>query len=500
MGKHIKSSKFSQNDYIAFSKKVRDELDVLRQVIALPGFGESPTSIGAELEFYIVDQQGHTLRINDTLCKEINHPQLQPELNRFNIEYNLAPQPIAGKPLTAMENEISRIWKTLNIEAGKHGGEVVPIGILPTLKRTDFGTESMTDIPRYHALSDGLRAMRGSPFEIAIQGEDTLSLTAEDVTLEGANTSFQFHWKMPPEQFVDAFNATQLITPVVTAISANSPFLLHHSLWEETRIALFKQSIDVRVFDLNSSAPCFWREPARVDYGQGWLRKSPIELFEHAVLLHPPLLPIVEEEDSRQLVTQGIVPELKNLRLHHGTTWAWNRAVYDHSGSGHLRIELRFLPAGPTLQDMLASATFAIGCAMAVMPDIEPVISGLPFKYAKRNFYEAARYGNAANLVWPTHNQTMLTQQPVIDIAKALLPRATEALIKAGIDHDEVVTRMENIKNRLEADITGASWQRTLVRKLQANCNRQEACQEMFNLYRKNQRTKAGIADWSTQI
>jgi hypothetical protein len=54
------------------------------------------------------------------------------------------------------------------------------------------------------------------------------------------------------------------------------------------------------------------------------------------------------------------VPALEELRLHQGTVWRWNRAIYDPAEGGHLRIEMRALPAGPTVIDMLANAAFLL--------------------------------------------------------------------------------------------------------------------------------------------
>jgi len=55
-----------------------------------------------------------------------------------------------------------------------------------------------------------------------------------------ALTSFQFHWRIPPSEFANSFNAVQLLTPLAVAIGVNSLTLLGHELWDETRIAVFK--------------------------------------------------------------------------------------------------------------------------------------------------------------------------------------------------------------------------------------------------------------------
>src|SRR6185295_670300 len=155
-------------------------------------------------------------------------------------------------------------------------------------------------------------------------------------------------------------------------------------LWEETRVALFRQATDDR-----RDPSVEWR-PARVSFGHGWVRHGALELFAESVLQHAPLLPIASDEDARARVRAGDVPELVELRLHQGTIWRWNRAVYDPTAGGHLRIELRALPAGPSLPDMLANAAFLLGLTLALAPDAERLVTALTFGQARLNFYAAA--------------------------------------------------------------------------------------------------------------
>ena len=93
----------------------------------------------------------------------------------------------------------------------------------------------------------------------------------------------------------------------------------------------------------------------------GWLRAGPLALFAEAVRLHQPLLPVLSDQDPLEAGDDGEAPPLAELRLHQGTVWRWNRPVYDPASGGHLRIELRALPAGPTVTDMLANAAFLVG-------------------------------------------------------------------------------------------------------------------------------------------
>ena len=133
----------------------------------------------------------------------------------------------------------------------------------------DLGPGMITDTPRYRALNSGLRRLRRDPFRIRIAGADPLELASADVGLEGANSSFQIHLRVDPAEFTRTYNAVQLATAPVLAVSGNSPTFLGHRLWEETRIALFKQSVD----DRPGHEPR--RRLARTTLGTGWLRGGP---------------------------------------------------------------------------------------------------------------------------------------------------------------------------------------------------------------------------------
>lgn len=246
MGLSIDTSEFTAEEFERFAAKVRTDLTALTRLLNRPGFGEGESSIGAEVEFYIVNPDLRVQPINTEIAACVQDPQLTLELNRFNLEYNLSPQAFRGTPFANTEKELLAAVSRINQHAAPLKGELVPIGILPTLRQSDMGPEVMTDEPRYHALSKALLSQRGEPFSIHIGGNEAIDLEADDVYMEGANTSFQLHWRVPVSRFADYFNAIQLVTPIALALSSNSPSLFGHHLWDETRIALFKQSIDCR--------------------------------------------------------------------------------------------------------------------------------------------------------------------------------------------------------------------------------------------------------------
>ncbi|MGB5446189.1 MAG: glutamate-cysteine ligase family protein, partial [Psychromonas sp.] len=373
MGKYIEQTQFSAQDFAEFRHRLSENLKALQLLLAQPDFGRGSPSFGAELEVYIIDAQGAAKPINMELQQLVNDEQLTLELNRFNLEYNFTPVAQEKAPFSRMRKQMTDVLYGLEKSAKSLQARILPIGILPTLNASDMGLHALTDIPRYHLLADSLINKRGADFHIQIDGEDPLDFHWQDVTLEGAATSFQFHYRVDPENFADAYNAAQLTTPLVLALSANSPFFLGRKLWQETRIALFKQATDCRIKEAFES-----HLPARVFFGFGWIRKDIYEMFSEAVHLFEPIIPLCSDREPFAQMQAGQAPSLSELRLHMGTIWNWNRPIYDPHDNGHLRIELRSLPAGPTPRNMLASAALMSGLMSGLQGRLNDILPGLP--------------------------------------------------------------------------------------------------------------------------
>ena len=491
MGIEIDTTSFAEDDYRVFSSRLEENLDALGQLLADPAFGRGPRSLGAELEMYIVDAQGRPLYANQEILADAQDPSLTLELNRYNLEYNLSPYPLDASPFASTEREVLAKLERIRAVAANHGGRIVPIGILPTLRETDFGPHCITDRKRYHALVQQLIKRRGDRFRIDINGEDPLKLDMADITLEGANTSFQVHYRVEPAAFADTFNAIQLMTPLALAIGANSPTLFGHRLWHETRIPLFKQSIDTRHADRYS-----WNEPARVNFGQGWARRGAQELFREVTSIYPPLLPICAARSPAQELASGEVPSLSELRLHQSTVWLWNRPIYDDAEGGHLRIEMRALPAGPTAVDMVANSAFLIGLAEGIRPRINELLPGLPFSKAEYNFYRAAQHGLDAKLLWPDARQSGYREQPVTQIIDQLLPVAREGLDVIGISAAESERYLGVIRQRLQRRQTGAVWQRKMLAALKQDMPREAALRELLEIFMGHSEANIPVAEW----
>lgn len=490
MSLEIARTDFDQRDIDAFGAKLRSGVRALAQLLRRPGFGCGKVTIGSEVEFALVGPNGRPWPINRTILREAFDPRLALEIDRFNLEYNSAARPLAGRAFSPMGDEVRDALTKIDRVAARHGGRLALVGILPTLQEDDLQSSAMSESARFRALSRSLRRLRSSsPFHIEITGDETLELDCDDVTMEGANTSFQLHLRVAPEDFAATFNAAQLAAAPVLAISANSPIFLSRLLWRETRIALFGRAVDYRIEGAE------WR-PARVSFGHGWVRRGALECFEESVALHRPLLPVVGGEDPEEVVRSGGVPQLDELRLHHGTVWSWNRAVYDSADGGHLRIELRALPTGPTVADMMANAAFFIGLTLGLREHVDAMIPRIPFRLVHDNFYRSARDGLDSMLVWPTPESPSPEAHRASDLATRLLPVARQGLELAGVDAAEVDLQLGVIARRLEVGRTGAQWQRDALKRLERSSVRPVALVDLLAAYLDRMDRGRPVAEW----
>lgn len=443
MGQKVDKDRYSEAEFLRFRGKLAEQLDTLREVLARPGFGAGPATIGAELEMFLVTPDGRPLPRNQEVQAAADDDRLTLELGRFNLEANLTPLPIAGRPFSALVREMREIMAVVDAAAATQGGQAVAIGILPSLSEFDFTHEALSGEGRYRALARGMRRLRTEPFRVRVEGVELLELEVEGVILESANTSWQVHLRTTPADFARVYNAAQLAIGPVLAVSGNSPSFLGRRLWEETRIALFEEAADDRDVERLD------RRDRRVGFGSGWMR-SIEEMFETCVRDYEPVLPMTSAPEE---VPAGGVPKLAELRLHQGTVWQWNRPVYDPIDGGHLRVEMRALPAGPSAPDMAANTAFLLGltAALAVRP-----VEDFPFAGAYRNFYRAAIHGLDAPLSWPGLSEEVPAERLALD----LLPVAEAGLDRMGVDPDETRWALDIVRERVVRRRTGSIWQR----------------------------------------
>ncbi len=481
MGLEIDRDRFEAVDYKKFGERLGDCLLTLETLLGRSDFGEGPPTIGAELEVALIDAAARPIPLAVEVLRETVDPRMTLEINRFNLECNLRYGPLAGAPFAALRRELEDAHAELSRAAALHGARIAMVGILPTVQTSDLDSTVMTDTARYRALAFALREARQGPFRLDIDGDDPLLMDCDSVTFEGAATSLQLHLRVAPKDFAPLFNAIQLATAPAIALAANSPIFIGHRLWDETRVALFKQAVDER----DAVAKQSQRLP-RVGFGTHWLREGAFELFRDAVEIFPPLLPILDQEDPLACLEDGDIPKLREIRLHQGTVWSWNRPVYDPADGGHLRIELRALPSGPTMTDMLANSAFLVGLAYGLVPEIETLIDRFDFADAHANFYRAAQEGLDAELIWPDGAADVAAPGDrirAVELVLKLIEVARRGLRNQGVDATDSDPLLEVISARARNGQSGAVWQRSMLELLEPGRPGDAALTQMVQRY-----------------
>ncbi len=489
MGQDVDAREFSREDRTKYRAKVRRCLDVFARMLGERDFSVDHPQVGIEIEFNLIDEHGEPTLRNIEALEAIADNDFQTELGLFNVEVNVPPARIDGPGMVNLQRSITDNLNAAQSKASAIGANLMMIGILPTLRSEHLGHDTISPNPRYQLLSDQIMAARGEDIEIVIDGVERLETTADTIMPEAACTSTQLHLQVEPDDFAAFWNAAQAIAGVQVAVGANSPFLLGHQLWHETRIALFEQATDTRSEELKTQGV-----RPRVFFGERWIT-SVFDLFEENVRYFPSLLPIVDDEDPVAELDAGRTPSLSELRLHNGTIYRWNRPIYDVvDGRPHLRIENRLLPAGPTVVDTMANAALFYGLTTILGTSERPVWSQLSFRAAEENFHAAARAGLDADLYWPGVG-TVAVRELVV---RHLLPLAHAGLEHMGVDADVRETLLGIIEQRCITGRNGSTWliEEFQHQLLQHATDRDAAMRAVTVEYERHMHSGAPVHTW----
>jgi len=460
MGNKAIASDLDKANLRRFTQHVLEDLRALERILADGLIERDVRRIGAEQEMFIVDGRWRPALAALDLLKSLRDKHFTTEIALFNLELNLDPQVFGGDCLNRMEQQLRALIDKVRLVAAEQGFEIVLTGILPTIRKSDLGLESMVPEPRYHALSSALDRLRDGAYELHIKGLDEVILQHDTVMLEGCNTSFQVHFQVAPDEFANLYNISQVAVGPVLAAASNAPLLFGRRLWHETRIALFQQSIDTR-----SSMDHLRERSPRVTFGNRWVKRSVIELYREDVGRFRALLAADLAEKPFDLLDQGKVPRLQALSLHNSTVYRWNRACYGVTGGKpHLRIENRVMPAGPTIVDEMANAAFWLGLICALSDQHDDITQVMRFSDAKMNFDAAARHGLRAQFHWLEH-ETVPAQTLICD---RLLPQSAEALARRGIDRGDIDRYFGVLDQRVRCGLNGSEWQLQSIQAMAA--------------------------------
>ncbi|MBB2944837.1 hypothetical protein FB565_004570 [Actinoplanes lutulentus] len=491
MGKDLVNAVFSSRDRVAFRRKLHRCLDVLGEMLDTSPFDCSAPMTGLEIEINLVDADAGPSMRNAEILADLGDPRFQPELGKFNLEFNVPPRLIAGDGLGDYERDILDGLRAAADCARKSESRLALIGMLPTLQPSHLVPANLSAGERFRALDSEIVAARGDEFRIDIEGFDRLRTSSDTIAPESACTSVQFHLQVPPADFARSWNASQAIAAVQVALGANSPYLYGNRLWAETRIAFFEQATDARPdeFKAQGVRPRVW-------FGERWI-DSVLDLYAENVRYFPPLLPELHDEDPAAALEAGDIPGLHELRLHNGTVYRWNRPVYDVSGGKpHLRVENRVLPSGPSVVDLLANAALYFGLVAELAAEESPIWERLPFTDAASNFQAGSKDGIAAVLRWPGRGEI-----PVVDLVLGeLLEKAHAGLDRFGVDAAQRNRLLGVIEDRCRTGRNGATWQTAAVRAAEnRGLDRPSAIREMTQRYVELQRLNEPVHRWPTE-
>ena len=475
-----------------FVSNLLQDMQALEYMLHNQFFETGITRIGAEQEMCIIQKKSFkaapiALEIMDLLQDK---PWLDTELAKFNLEINLDPRVFTGSALKDMEAETNEKLQIIKSELAHFQSDILLTGILPTLHKNDLESHNLTPRERYKLLVESLSAqLLGQAFELRIQGIDELLLRSHTPLLEAANTSFQVHLQVEPDNFVTYYNIAQALTAPVLGISANSPIVFGRRLWHESRIALFQQALDVRTTNEHMRE----RSP-RVNFGSDWVHNSILDIYREDIARFRSLIYPETNENSMETVLAGNIPRLSALQVHNSTVYRWNRPCYGISDTGkpHLRIENRVLPAGPTVVDEIANAALWLGAVVGCAKEWGDIRKKMSWEDVRDNFEKAARFGMDSKFTWFKDKKITVTDL----VQHELIPLAKEGLASQGINSGDIDFYMDIISQRAKLNLNGARWQLRAFTKLKKETSMDEAITVMTSAIYENQTLGKPVHTW----
>lgn len=479
MGEQKAEKLFGNPDKLKYIEHLLSDIEALEEMLKKDMFEKSPIRIGAEQELCLVNESWEPTNKAMEVLKSLDDAHFTNELALYNLEINMDPIPLKGNCFSKAHQQLKELLAKVDIAAEKQGLKVILTGILPTIGMKHLSQSYLTPVKRYKELNEILQEIRKNNIELHIKGVDEVNLHHDTILFEGCNTSFQSHLQIAAENFMEMYNWSQAIAGPILSICANSPILLGKELWEETRIALFTQSIDTRrsTFLLNE------RE-SRVGFGNGWATGTIVDFFKDSIIHFRSLLTSSFDTNSLEELQKGNVPKLKALNLHNGTIYKWNRPCYGTTnGKPHIRIECRYIPSGPSIEDEIANMMLWVGVMKGMPKEYRNIHKKMNFKDAKSNFFNAARYGTAAQFHW---NQKLISSHDLL--LDHFLPWAFKGLYSMNVDPKDAEHYLSIIENRIKT-MNGSRWTINAYRKLKETQSTSDALKNLVaTMYDRQQK------------
>lgn len=474
----------------AFICAVLEDLEVLEKLLR-EGRIESAWRIGAEQEYVLLDSALNPAPVGPELVQLLADDRFTTELGRFNVEANLTPRPLGKGSFEAMAAELRGLTDRIERAAVNLGARPVLVGSLPHFELGHVSRSFMTPSPRYAELDRAAMSALGGRMTVALRGMDSLIAQQDSIMPEALGTSFQVHLQVPGGVLPSAYNWSVAIAAPLVAAAGNSALIGGRRLWQETRIALMELCADIR-----GRAALRRGGRSRTSLGPGWMRQSPLELYQADLSTFDSALCGAPVASFAQL-ERGEVPTLAALALFNGSIWPWLRVCYGVSGGRpHLRIENRLLPSGPTLADEISNAALWVGLVLALQLEAADPSQELPFELAEANLHAAGQDGLGATLTWLRGRRVTAAEL----LKRQLLPRAVEGLQRAGLDTAEATALLAPVVARIETGQTGARWMTRMFSSLPPRWSRRRRARWTMARWLEEARTGAPVHAWSAAV
>lgn len=476
----------------AFIRSLLKDVRALEEMLSKEMFDTGITRIGAEQEMVIVNKRSlkPACLAVEALKQMEDYDWVETELAKFNLETNLTPRELKTNCFSELEKENTKQLKLIQKKLDKLEADYVLTGILPTIRKYHMTMSNLTPKKRYRALMESIKDQQlGQAFELRMVGIDELMVKHDSPMLEAVNTSFQVHFQVDPNDFVNYYNIAQALTGPMIAISANSPLVFGKRLWHESRIALFQQSIDTR-----STHEHMRERSARVSFGTQWLEKSVLDIFKDDITRFRVLLSSDVKENSIKELEEGRIPKLRALQVHNSTVYRWNRPCYGISKNGkpHLRIENRVLPSGPTVIDEIANAALWIGAMIYYGDKIKDIRKKLSFADVRDNFGKSIRFGLDTQFNW--FNEKKISSKDLI--LKHIAPAARKGLASRKVHKKDIDKYIGVIEGRARAHMNGARWMLRAYTNMLDKLPQDEALSLITSAIIQNQRKNIPVHKW----
>ena len=475
-----------------FTSHLLKDVQAMEYMLKNDWFESDITRIGAEQEMCLVYNKTYKpAPINMQVLEHLtDSPWCVTELAKFNLEANMIPREFVGSCLRDMEEETQGYLKKIQGILNGMDARIILTGILPTLRKFDLELHNLTPKDRYFALMEAVNShLLKNSIELRLDGIDELNISHDSPLLEACNTSFQVHLQVSPANFAQMYNISQTLAAPIISMAANSPIVFGKRLWHESRIALFQQSLDTR-----ASHDHMRERSPRVNFGKGWVRESPLEMYKEDISRFRVLLGGEIEQDAIEEIQAGRVPNLRALQVHNSTVYRWNRACYGISPNGkpHLRIENRVLPAGPTVVDEMANAAFWLGAMIGMADEYGDITKHLSYEDIRDNFDKSAKFGIDTKFNWMKDSKISATDL----VKEELLPLARKGLEMQKVDKKDINKYLGIIEGRCDKQMNGARWMLRTYTKLMQETTADEALTVMTAAIVKNQEASMPVHTW----